>query len=620
MPCLDPMNLRILCTPAAFVFGTLLLASSTLAQTRPAAPESSTGGTTVEEIVARVNDQIITRSDYDRAMKQLDDEARQKGASMQEISTAHKDMLRDLIDQQLWLSKGKELNINGETELIKRLDEIRKQYHLETLEDLEKSAKEQGVSYEDFKANIRNGIITQSVMRQEIGRKIQFTQGEAQRYFEQHKQEYAQPESVTLAEILISTGTPAPSITVPGGTQPDDPAVIAKAKAKADDIEAKLQAGGDFSQLARTFSDGPTAASGGDLGHFQRGSLAKVLEDKTFALSSGQFTEPIRTRQGYVILKVVKRVTGGVPAYKDVADQVENNFYMARMEPAMRDYLTTMREQAFIDIKPGFTDSGASAKQTKPTYSAYVPPAPKNKKKVERTRFRESTRTYRQKKAPAADATPAAEPAVAQVKKEKKNKKDAAASTEPAATSAKKGKKSRMADAPSAESASAPAKMSKKERKAERAAMKPGKKEKIRYGKAPTKTLPNGPEIATEDAGAVAPSASATPEPVNPLEASDKPTHKTRLSARPKVAKQAKVANGAKVDAMAPKAADAAEIADRQTQARPLGLAGDTSSKKKKKVVTTTGEKTRLANEKKTKKKVEESGDVPLGAAPQSKQ
>ena len=127
------MNLRLFRTPAAFVFGTVLLASSTLAQTHPAAPESPYGGTTVEDIIARVNDQIITRSDYDRAMKELDGEARQRGASMQDISEAHKDLLRNLIDQQLWISKAKELNINGETELVNRLNEIRKQYNLETM-------------------------------------------------------------------------------------------------------------------------------------------------------------------------------------------------------------------------------------------------------------------------------------------------------------------------------------------------------------------------------------------------------------------------------------------------------------------------------------------------------
>ncbi len=154
------MTLRSLRTPAAIVLSTALLAIPALAQTRPTTPQSPYGGVTVEDIVARVNDQIITQSDYDRAMKELDTEAKQHGATMQQISEAHKDLLRDLVDRQLWLSKGKELGITGETEVIKRLDEIRKQYNLETLEDLEKAAKEQGISFEDFKANIRNQIIT----------------------------------------------------------------------------------------------------------------------------------------------------------------------------------------------------------------------------------------------------------------------------------------------------------------------------------------------------------------------------------------------------------------------------------------------------------------------------
>ena len=139
------------------MFSTALLASTALgANAHPAAPESPYGGTTVEEIIARVNDQIITRSDYDRALKEMDDEVRQHGVHPCRRSPRPRDLLRNLIDQQLWLSKGKELGITGETELIKRLDEIRKQYNLETMEDLEKAAREQGVSFEDFKANIRN--------------------------------------------------------------------------------------------------------------------------------------------------------------------------------------------------------------------------------------------------------------------------------------------------------------------------------------------------------------------------------------------------------------------------------------------------------------------------------
>src|SRR3954454_10441127 len=248
------MSLRFLSVSSLSLAGTILLAASAVAQNRPAEPQSPYGGAVVEDIIARVNDQIINRSDYDRAVKELDNEGRQRGLTMQQLSDQHRDLLRNLIDQQLWLSKGKELGINGETELVNRLNELRKQYNLSTMEDLEKAAQDQGVSYEDFKASIRNQIITQEVMRQEIGRHMNVTPGEVERYFESHKQEYTQPESVRLSEILISTGTPAP--TPEGGTQ-EDPAKVEAAKAKAEDVEAKLKAGGDFGQLARTVSEGP---------------------------------------------------------------------------------------------------------------------------------------------------------------------------------------------------------------------------------------------------------------------------------------------------------------------------------------------------------------------------
>jgi peptidyl-prolyl cis-trans isomerase SurA len=539
---------------AVFVLGTLLLAGNTLARAQANAPASPYGGAVAEGIVARVNDQIITLSDYNRALSDLDEEGRQHGESMQVISAAHKDLLRNLIDQQLWLSKGKELDITGETELVKKLDEIRKQYNLGTIEDLEKAAQAQGVSFEDFKANIRNQIITQEVMRQEVGEHIQMTPGEVERYYEEHKADYTQPESERLSEILISTG---------GG---DDPAKVAAAKAKADDIEARLHAGGDFAQLARSFSDGSTASEGGDLGQYKKdsGQLVKVFEDKTFALQSGQYTDPILTRQGYVILKVVQHTPGGPQPFKNVQPDVEEAYYMSRMDPAIRDYLSQMRDEAFIQIKQGYTDSGATYAELHSSiaFSAYEPPAPKKKAKVERTRFRESTHSFRQKSgaggpAPAADTS--AEPATQ-------------ATATPAST--KKGKKEKQATE------------------------KPGKREKIRFGQAPRETLPTATtNTNTENAGALPEQASATDEPANPLEPAA-PTKKTRFSDRARIkTPKPKEAQG---DAMTPAPPDAAEVADKQTQSAPLGLNGNTEeTKKKKKASETTAEKTRMSDEKK---------------------
>jgi peptidyl-prolyl cis-trans isomerase SurA len=565
------MTFKLIRTPGAISLAAALLTSFAFAQSRPSSPESPYGGTTVQEIIARVNDQIITKSDYDRAQSDLNQEMRQRGATMQEISDAHRDLLRNLIDQQLWLAKGKELGVTGETELINRLNDIRKQYNLATMEDLEKAAKEQGVSFEDFKANIRNQIITQSVMRDEVGRKIAPTPGEVQRYFEAHKQQYAQPESVRLGEILISTGS-----------QPDDPQKLAEAKSKADDIEARLHARGDFSQLARSFSEGTTAAEGGDLGQYKRGQLDKAFEEKTFSLKTGEVTDPIRTKQGYVILKVIQHVPGGVPQFTDVENDVEQNYFEEKAGPAMRQYLAKMRDEAFIQIKSGYEDSAATPaeKHSSITFSAYTPPSTKKKRKVERTRFRETTHTFRQKSAAAPPTnTAAAAPAAA-----------------PGAKPSKKGKG-----------------------KTQQASMKPGKKEKIRFGKAPQETLPSTPAGQTEDAGAVAAEQqvanNATAEPDNPLENNSKPEKKTRFSARARVPKQPKP-KGPQLDPEAPAAPDAAEVADRQAQAGPLGLSGNQTTKKKKKAATTTGDKTRLSDKKKPDQP-EDTGDRPLGNATQ---
>jgi peptidyl-prolyl cis-trans isomerase SurA len=142
--------------------------------------------------------------------------------------------------------------------------------------------------------------------------------------------------------------------------------------------------------------------------------------------------------------------------------------------------------------------------------------------------------------------------------------------------------------------------------------MKPGKKEKIRFGQAPSTTLPAAGSTQTEDAGAVQ-TASATPEPVNPLEADNRPTAKTRFSAHASEPKKPK-AQGLQLDPLAPAPADAAEVADRQTQSAPLGLNGDTSEKKKPSK-TTTAEKKRMTKKPDSEKK-EEPEMTPVPTVP----
>ncbi len=359
----------------------------------PAPPAPS--GQTVEEIITRVNNQIITRSEFQRNKDQLRDQIKQENSKDPDAAYAQreKDILRDIIDQDLLLDKGKDLSITGDTDLIKRLDQMRKEMKLDSLEDLEKEATKQGVSWEDFKQNMRNQIITQKVIGEEVSSHLSVTKEEEQKFYDDHKSEMEQPEAIRLSEILVAPKIAAPAAapgadpntppaSTPTAPPPNDPnaqpvvdeaaqaAALSAAEAKANDLLKQIQAGAAFEDIAKKFSDGPSAADGGNLGSFERGKLAKQIEDKTFVLKTGEITDVIRTKQGFVILKVVDHQMAGIPSMKDVLPRIQDQLYYQKLQPALRVYLTKLREDAYIKYADGYVDTGMSTNQTQPVETA----------------------------------------------------------------------------------------------------------------------------------------------------------------------------------------------------------------------------------------------------------
>jgi len=333
----------------------------------------------VDEIIARVGDYIITRSEFERGKTAQTEEMKERFPSdwQTRVAAKQKDVLRELIDQQLLLDKGKELGITGEVEVIKRLDEIRKQMNLTSTEELVKAAEQQGIAYEEFKERTRIGIVTQQVVGREVGSRIHINSEEIQAWYQQHQADLTFPEQVKLAEILVSTQPIRPAAEkgkepVPSSLLPEDPVLVAQAETRAKQLLEELRKGAQFEEVAKKNSNGPTAADGGELGSFKRGELARELEEKTFALKSGEITDVIRTKQGFLILKVVQHQKAGVPALKEIEDKIREAIYSQKLEPGLRAYLTKLREEAYIDIRAGFVDTGASDHQTKPIIVAAV--------------------------------------------------------------------------------------------------------------------------------------------------------------------------------------------------------------------------------------------------------
>jgi peptidyl-prolyl cis-trans isomerase SurA len=327
----------------------------------------------VDEIVARVNDQIITRAEFDRAKQSRIQELKQQFPSDWQTrwTSAEKDVLREMIDEQLLLEKGKELGITGETETIKQLNKMRQDMGLASMQDLEEEAKKQGISFEDYKEGIRTRVVTQQVIGQEVGGKVHITDDEVQQFYKEHQKEMEGPEEISLSEILVSSEPKAADKDAAAADKPEekplvlveDPARVAQAEAKAKLVYQQLKNGAKFDELAKKVSDGSTAAQGGPLGTFKKGELAQEFEAKTISLKPGEFTEPIRTKQGFLILKVNAHRSAGVPPLKEVDEKIREALYSQKLEPAARAYLSKLRDEAYIDIKPGYVDSGATAGQ-----------------------------------------------------------------------------------------------------------------------------------------------------------------------------------------------------------------------------------------------------------------
>ena len=481
----------------------------------PLPPAISQNGTVVEDIVARINDQIISRSDVERNESQLQQDAAQNKLTPVELAASQHDMLRDMIDEQLLISKAKEMGLNADADVVRQLDEIRKKNNMESLDDLEKAARGQGVNFEDFKAQIRNQILKQEVVRDEVGRKLQLSEADETKYYNEHLNEFQQPETVHLSEILV----PLPETATPEQ--------IAQAEAKANDIKSKVMAGGDFAELAKQFSGGSTAAKGGELGAYKKGGglLAQVLEDQTFPLKVGESTQPIRTRQGFVILKVTEHTPAGPQPMKDVEQQIQEAVYMTQMQPALRTYLTKLRNDSYVNVAPGFVDSGSNGTESKLQFTAYAPPVVKKKKAKSKARF-ERNRTL----AAVAPAKP-----VVSSPDTNGGRTLTGADAQPAVSTPTPGTAAPAVDAGTGLAViKAPRPTTKKE--AQRiAAGKPPKKEKkekIRFGQAPRLSIPAG----SEDESAAAAAPAATPGAVmssNPAQTAQTTAENANLQDNP---------------------------------------------------------------------------------------
>ena len=308
----------------------------------------------VEEIVAKVNGDIVLRSDFERIGEEIRAElarnARLSDAERQQALTEREgNSLRDLIDERLLVQKGKEMGVNVEPQVLRQREELMKQYGLDSVDEFENWATEKaGMPAEDLMERMRENMLSQAVIGQEVGSRITITRDEIRQYYDEHKDEFVRSEGIRLAEILVSKD---------GMTD----AQIAEAEKKAREVHERVMRGEPFAEMARRFSDSlGSKEAGGDIGIWRRGALQRELEEMLFDKNPGYVTELLPRPNGWLILKVVERYREGLAEVEEVADEIRNRLMGPRYAPAIREYLTELRERAYIEIRPGYADAGAA--------------------------------------------------------------------------------------------------------------------------------------------------------------------------------------------------------------------------------------------------------------------
>ena len=306
----------------------------------------------VEEIAVKVNGEIITRGELNEQKREMEMILRQEqklqgsqlAAAVEEQS---KDLLRDKIDELLLVQRAKDLNISVDSEVNRRLAQMQVESKISDPDKFHDYIHEKtGIPYEEFKQKMTNSFLTNRVIGQEVGSHIAFSEQDLRAYYDAHKAEFVRQEQVFLSQIVIIT-------------EGKTPAQVTAAEAKVKDLVARAKKGEKFSELAVSNSDDPeTARNGGQLPPRQRGMSLKEIDDFAFTQPKGS-VQDFKIPGGFVVIKIDERYAAGQAPFEEVKDQINEQMSQPKMGPKVRELLNKLRQQAFLEIKDGYVDSGA---------------------------------------------------------------------------------------------------------------------------------------------------------------------------------------------------------------------------------------------------------------------
>lgn len=300
----------------------------------------------LDEIVAKVNQDVITLTDLQKEIRllrlALGDEVQDESRMEETFQRRRRALLKSVIQNKIMLQQAEEfgLTANADVELEASLDRMRQEMGIPNLDVLDQMLQQRGTNLQEYRQSMKDRMVISWLIQQSVYSKITLLTPEIEQYYQDHSGEFTRPAEVELAEILFLT-------------EGKNPQAV---RSSAEEALTELRSGRAFEEVAKQYSEGPTAARGGNIGKFRQGSLADQVEEAVFQLDFGQTTGIVETDYGLQILKVVSKTDREVRPLEEVRDQIEQALYQSKAEPELQDFMDDLIQQSYIYVSDKYRE------------------------------------------------------------------------------------------------------------------------------------------------------------------------------------------------------------------------------------------------------------------------
>ena len=280
----------------------------------------------------------ITAKDLDLEVQKTISQYESQGMQVPEEQKAQlRDaVLTQMVERKLLLHEAEQSGIEvDKDEFEAQFSSLKSQFPND--EAFAEALSQRGYTEDMFKAEMAEIMTLQAFLEEEISSKIELSEEELQTFYKENPEYFATEESVNASHILIELDEDA------------DKAAEADAYGRMEDLAARIADGEDFAELAREYSEGPSAPRGGDLGSFQRGSMVKAFEDAAFAMEPGEISDIIRTEFGLHLIQLTDRSEGGILSFDDAREAIETFLRQEKEQEAVSSYVQELKEKYTVE-------------------------------------------------------------------------------------------------------------------------------------------------------------------------------------------------------------------------------------------------------------------------------